>query len=257
MSDKFKYNSLGAAIKADDAQELEKMLKSDNLIFNSEEEFQNTINLLLFHAASSEEIDCMRVLLDNGANPNYKDIKTGETVIFQAIKFNSEENFSLLVEKGADIDTINSDGNNVIVQWLRNQYELEPNEDGHFHYDIIKTALDKGIKVDSNNLHQRNIIHEAFMMFEALYDYGVLSESAIKDVETMVDYMVLKGVSLDQEDLYGKIPAEYIPGVEELDSFFDHFEAVRDGGEVLTQEIVENKVKNNSSDEDKTIKMKM
>ena len=76
----------------------------------------------LFHAASNNRTDVIRLLLQNGANVNKRD-HGGDTPVHWAAMDNSTESIAVLVEHGASINIENDIGEKPIdvARWRENE----------------------------------------------------------------------------------------------------------------------------------------
>jgi ankyrin repeat protein len=69
----------------------------------------------LFDAILHADYDSVAVLLKNHADPNWKNSKTGETPLIQAVKLNQVKNVQALLIAGAEPNTRDATGNTAFV----------------------------------------------------------------------------------------------------------------------------------------------
>ncbi len=69
----------------------------------------SNINDTTLHVAASQSLQCVELLLDNGADVNLRD-SDGETPLHCAAKYSKYECIMKLIEAGANVDSINDDG---------------------------------------------------------------------------------------------------------------------------------------------------
>ena len=75
----------------------------------------------LINAGSLNEIYCLQILLDRGANPDLKDEEDGQTVLMHAAKNNNIDIIAELLVKGADLNVLNNAGKSTI-QLAKEEY---------------------------------------------------------------------------------------------------------------------------------------
>ncbi len=63
----------------------------------------------LHYAVDNEKVNAVRVLLENGADPNLKD-KDGLTTLHYAVLVENRKIIELLLEKNADVDAKDNEG---------------------------------------------------------------------------------------------------------------------------------------------------
>ena len=69
----------------------------------------------IFDAILHADYASVAVLLKNHADPNWKNSKTGETPLIQAVKLNQVENIQALLNAGAEPNTRDATGNTAFV----------------------------------------------------------------------------------------------------------------------------------------------
>ncbi len=104
--------SLMSAVSSNDLQGIAFFSKGGASIVNQ----QNMGGATALHIACREgNIDAVKALIENGANPNIAD-NEGWTPLMRAVLTANAEITDLLIDKGADVSALNSDGDSVIVQ---------------------------------------------------------------------------------------------------------------------------------------------
>jgi hypothetical protein len=84
--------------------------------------------------------ELMRVLIERGADPNAVDPRTGDTPIRDM--YEDLGLLKLLVERGADIDRVQSDGVPAVVNYISTQ-----------KWDMALYLIEKGARLDVVNQH--------------------------------------------------------------------------------------------------------
>lgn len=109
----------------------------------------------LIAAASHDHLACARVLLDHGANPNFRDTAGWTPLIFATYFHASEAFLDLLLERGADINHQNdrgvtalylaaAAGNDAQVAYLLGR-GANPHLQTHSGYTALRVAQIKGL----------------------------------------------------------------------------------------------------------------
>lgn len=100
------------AIKKDDPRLLEEILQDDpeidlnvvidNEWFRDDQPFEESDKTTLLNESIGQGVYCSKVLLENGADPNFK-IRHSRTPLMEAVTYFNDEIFQLLIDKGANI----------------------------------------------------------------------------------------------------------------------------------------------------------
>lgn len=136
-------NELFDAVKAGNLNKVQELVKN-GADLNLKDQYGST---LLHRAANWQKNAILKYLLENGANPN---IKSGEHNLpaFQgAALMNNIEAVKLLIEHGADVKQIDTDGNTAI------HYSANP--------DYLKLMIEHGADVNSKNNNNSTPLHWA------------------------------------------------------------------------------------------------
>ena len=116
-----KYNSIKESIINGNIKLVEQLILDFDL--NKIDEDGNT---LLHHACENEKINIIKLLLNNGSNPNIHDKKFKLTPLHWATEYEDEDMIELLIEKGADpeLPDIHGDkpNNNELTKMIHEEY---------------------------------------------------------------------------------------------------------------------------------------
>ena len=160
--------------------------ESSDTLFDEEEEnitvYRGKLSEELFEAAKNNDVDKVKQLIQNGADPNsyyYHSLcESEETHILAECCLTERPNLELiklLVSSGASMVNSRHDGNNLLLQLVHHNYYIE----------ILKMFIDDfGLDINTicpdNFFIRRTILHEAaafrgddnFQMFEFILEHG-------------------------------------------------------------------------------------
>lgn len=129
-----------------------KKLIDEGLSPNSKD---NSYNSLLAIAVDNNNLDVVKLLIENGANVNYSGSLSNRTPLIRASKRTYPEIIEYLLEKGADIDIVDDSGNKAIDylpttirMWERNEILSEKDkiyllDKAKKSYELLKEAENK------------------------------------------------------------------------------------------------------------------
>jgi len=149
-------------------------------------------NSALMFAANSGKFEIVKLLLENGANPNQRNFVEGFTPIFDAIKNGHYDIVKLLIESGADLSVTDNQGNTPLLVSIYNN-----------NSDQITIAL---IEANSD-VNYRNSLDG----FYPLIASTILGNYSIS--KALIDYGARKNVS----DINGITPLQYATSVKNAD----------------------------------------
>ena len=115
-----KYNLIKDAIINNNTESVEESLTDFNI--NIKDEDNNT---LLHHACENDKHDSIKLLLNNGANPNLKENSFGLTPLHWATEYGDMDMVKLLIDNGADPNIPDDNGEKPISNEEVNELYLE------------------------------------------------------------------------------------------------------------------------------------
>jgi len=147
-------------------------------------------------------LEVIQLLLDNGAN---LDAETGQRVLFNAAGYGSEPLVRLLLQKGSDVNEIDS----------RNKTPLESAVMGG-HEGVVRLLLQSGANRESSVRALKEAIESkksSFAIAQLLLDgihpvAGTLCLAAKQGDEDMVRLLLEKGSDVNETDSHNKTPLE-------------------------------------------------
>jgi ankyrin repeat protein len=92
----------------------------------------------LGHAIHEDDVVIIKTLLKKGANPNLRDIETGETLLMSAAKYSTPEVVQTLIEGGADVNARNKLGQTALT--------LADHKDNLWREEIVRLLTRHGGK---------------------------------------------------------------------------------------------------------------
>jgi ankyrin repeat protein len=121
MKDIYGRTPLHFAAQKKNSFVLQKLLENPEIKIES----MDSVNVSpLSYAATFGDIDCIRILLDNGANINSEDINSW-TPLFYAVQYGKIDAVKLLIDRGANILKKNKFGNTLLhLACKRNNYDM-------------------------------------------------------------------------------------------------------------------------------------
>eukprot|EP00919_Chromeraceae_sp_WS-2016_P004917 GHVR01011628.1.p2 GENE.GHVR01011628.1~~GHVR01011628.1.p2 ORF type:complete len:107 (+),score=13.94 GHVR01011628.1:524-844(+) len=96
-------------------------------------------------ASERTHLDTVKYLIEKGADVNLRNVN-GNTALLLTVRYNISETFKYLIEKGADVNVRNAEGNTALM--IASESNL---------LDTVKFLIEKGADV---NL--RNVVSAAF-----------------------------------------------------------------------------------------------
>jgi len=150
----------------------------------------------LIYASIIGDIECMKILLDNGANINVIDIN-GRTPIFYALESGQIDALKLLIDKGADLNKKDKKGNTLLDFATINR-----------NFEVIKLLLENGIDINYKN-----------KMGESLLITATLLNSDENNVSDLFHLLFNKGARkyIDEFDNQQITPLMYAIGSKNID----------------------------------------
>jgi ankyrin repeat protein len=115
------------AVKANDLLEVTRLIENGSSLTEAD----NDSDHVLMYAALYASHDCMKLLLEKGANPNAKN-KLGETALIWSVQ--DIKRVRLLIQYGADVNVVTHQGNTPLLAACV----------GSMQSEIIRLLLDKG-----------------------------------------------------------------------------------------------------------------
>jgi ankyrin repeat protein len=206
-----------SSIKNNDTAQIRSLLKSGADIFIADNDSDN----VLMYAALYSTADCMRQLLQKGANPNARN-KLGETAIMWCS--NDLEKTKLLLEYKADLNIKTTDGNTPLLVACV----------GRAQQEMIKLYLQYGADplVKNNNNHtslMRLALYGDTSSARLLLNKGVAINNKKGDGEPalfnsirsgnkeMLLWLLANGADVNVKDSYNATPLSYAVIVSDMD----------------------------------------
>lgn len=191
------------AIANGNLESVRKILENDPALLESKQE--NEMTPLMF-AASQGKIDIVRYLIENGADINYIKSDGPSSLLFAAM-FRHEDVVRLLVENGAEVNSGNGQDAPIFKAI---EYGTK---------EIAEYLVEKGADVPVSNflLHQAaaggmskivdHMIHKDVDIYSMNANGGTLLHSASRGgLLNLAKQMISKGAEIDQRNRYGITP---------------------------------------------------
>ena len=145
------------------------------------------IKLPLAHAATEGSLEMLKLLLENGADPNAVNPECDESALFFAAGWNKSESVNLLLEHGAKVDQANYEGITPLINAVKSN-----------HLDLLKPLITHGANINAQAKDGCTALIYAtrkgyFEMVKALVEAGANVNSTDKAGGTAVNYAALRG----------------------------------------------------------------
>lgn len=202
------YKELQRAVINNDIDKVDSILSKNSINLNDEDLF---IDLPLFVAVDKEYEQMIDLLIEKGADINKQIVNSYSNVLELAI-LNSPEMIGKLIDKGYNINTVNSRGDNALVFVLKFNNDL----------NIIKTLIEHGIDKHFTDTYGKNYLHYAAESGDIdVYEYllKIIPEEEHKktiDDESVIHfasssgnieffkYILNRGFNVNEKDKYGR-----------------------------------------------------
>ena len=102
-------------------------------------------------AAGSNYRKCLRLLLDNGADVNFRDTRNEATPLHEAVSFSKLAAVKILLENGADLEAKNRFGWTPIMKFFFGSH-------GH-QLDVLSYLIEVGANLDARNSYGSSVLH--------------------------------------------------------------------------------------------------
>lgn len=129
-----------AAVKTADPEVLKLLLSHEDITAKFE---RREINKLLFEAIKTENVDIVKIILENGADINA--MNRNGYALHQAIRHESPEIVTFLLEKGADVSIVSLPSNYRLIQ------EAISTRNSEIFRIILNSGTDVSIALPSGN----------------------------------------------------------------------------------------------------------
>ena len=156
-------------IEAKDSTALKTLINDSNV------DLFDTVGVnLLTRAVMTADYNIVKILLDNGANPNLiNKTKTGSTPLMMASGYKSLKIAKLLLKKGADVNIPDNNGDPAI-HWSAYYGNLT----------FTKLMLENGAKTDSKSIHSDGVMQVALKEYkDSIVDLLIENGISIYDVK--------------------------------------------------------------------------
>jgi uncharacterized protein len=140
----------------------------------------------LILAAHKGQFNRIKLLLENGANPNQKNIKEGITPIFSAILGSHSNVVKLLIEYGADLNATDNLGNTPLLA------SVYSNKSDQVTITLIEANSDVNFrnKLDGNYPLIVSTLIGNYSISKRLIDFGARKNVADKNGITPLEYAI-------------------------------------------------------------------
>jgi ankyrin repeat protein len=105
-------------------------------------------NESLYHSTEHADLECMRLLLERGANPN------ATNIIFHILDREAPQALTLLLDAGADVHAIHKDRNQTTLHWAVWRAR---------NVETVRVLIDRGVDIDAVQFDGRSAYAMAFM----------------------------------------------------------------------------------------------
>lgn len=192
----YAYKSLGSMLKNGDNEALNQIL--EKTLVKEEELYK-----LFFATVSFEKniVDILKTLAYYGVNINLVN-NSGRNALFEA----AENGNYLFIEKVLnaklyDINAKDYDGKNLLMYAISSM-----------NMDNIKLLLENNLDVNETDMNGRTALHYA----------------AAKGSKELIDLLKSYNADFTKEDLWTKIPSEFVPEGAEYEELFEYMEDLRE-----------------------------
>ena len=184
---------------------------------------------LVHVAVMNNFTEVLELLLERGADVN-KQNENGETPIFFALYEDIDDTvLELLLKYGADVNHLNKAGHNMLQKVFDDFRNIEET----VGFSKVKIVLDN---IGDNALKSLNSHKQTFLHFiESIHEDGseeeALLENSIHDCVEFVEILVKKGLSVNVKDTFGLTPlhtAVLVCCYEAIDCLFKHGAVVQE-----------------------------
>ena len=139
----------------------------------------------LFISALNGQEDCIRVLLDAGADVNAKDLFNGDTALIKSTLVRNVGYISLLLQTGADVNAQNEFGTTALMLATENNDSKE----------IIELLLGAGANVNINDTNSNTALilsakSSNYEYIDILVQAGAHMNRVNSEESTVIDYLI-------------------------------------------------------------------
>ena len=137
---KYNINDLSRCIEKNNIKKLTEILPKIADI-NEVFEYKNVkkLNIIIYSIYVNAGIDIIKLLLDNGADVNFRDENRNTPFLYAALYSDNIELFDMLKEYGADINALNVINANAVMAAVYNGY------------NILEKLIKMGININNQN----------------------------------------------------------------------------------------------------------
>jgi ankyrin repeat protein len=174
-------DSVGQANSTKTNQTIFTLLKTNNLeklnasvTITNVNSFDSSGVSLLSRAILDKNFKAVKLLIEKGANPSLRNkTKLKTTPLMMCSNYNLADMASYLIEKGADIDAQDANGD-AVINWAAYMGE----------YTFTKLLLDKGAKTNQKSIHSDNVMGVALKEWkDSIVDLLIDYKKGIHKVE--------------------------------------------------------------------------
>jgi len=144
----------------------------------------------LSYAMNTKNWQVAEILIKRGANVETKTNQDGLTPIFKAVDENILELTKLLIEKNANLNIVDSAGNNLLIKTFHRRNEL--------NLEILKLLLERGLDINAQN-SKGNTLLSLFVDNNYYYKNHQYRQKTIK-------YLIKNGADVNLKDKKGRSP---------------------------------------------------
>ena len=183
----FTVNDLFRAIGAQNKREIALVLKRRPELVN--EQNSEGMTALCLVCGSSEPIDIIEFLIENGADVNAK-MSNNETALVRAVHHSSTDEVELLLVNGADADATTGDGGHVLFLAAKDGQKA-----------IMKLLVAHGANVNARNREGQTILFYDFVIKDNDFLKNILEKGIdvnVRDNDGMTAVKLARNYKCDQ-----------------------------------------------------------
>ena len=168
--------TLFTVLKTKNLEKLQQLVNSENVNI-----YDSMGVSLLSRAVLAKNFEAVKVLIEKGANPNLRNnTKSKSTPLMMCSNYGLVAMASYLIDKGADIDAQDTNGD-AVINWAAYMGK----------YNFVKLLLDKGAKTNQKSIHSDNVMEVALKEWQdSIVDLLIRYDKGIYEVKKNQRYLI-------------------------------------------------------------------
>lgn len=141
---------------------------------------------IIHAAARHRDPHWLKLLLENGANPNVRNTRTGAVPLTEALIADRDKQFEMLLKAGADPNLADATGNTAL------HVAAQINKSRHVYMLLINTA-------NPADPFIRNAQQQTFQRYLFMTNERLLSKRSRAARRVVLDYLLVKGIPIEAD----------------------------------------------------------